>query len=183
MVKALVILAEGFEEIEAVTVIDLLRRAGIEVTTTSIDRQKVTGSHQISVIADSILSDVYYSSFDVIILPGGMPGSVNLRNSEQVRNFLTKQKNANKTIAAICSAPTVFEAAGLLKGKSVTSHPSDEQFFKDPLYKTDNVVIDDKIVTSRAVGTAIDFSLSLIEMFVGKKIADEIALKILYQRK
>jgi len=143
----------------------------------------VTGSHQITVFADALLKDVYDDTFDVIILPGGLPGSVNLRNSEPVRSLLKKQKNSGKTIAAICAAPTVFEEAGLLHNSAFTSHPSEKKFFKELNYKTDNVVIDDKIVTSRAVGTAIDFALSLIDIFAGKDIADDIALKILYQRK
>lgn len=182
MKTAIVVLAPGFEEIEAITIIDLLRRAGINVTTASIAGKNITGSHDITIKADMLLEDLSKSEFDIVILPGGQPGSENLRNSDRVANLLQRQSDKNQLLAAICAAPTVFEKAGLTTGKRVTSHPSEEGKFSASDYKTDNVVLDGNIITSRAVGTAIEFSLFLIKMLCGENIATEIAAKILFQK-
>jgi len=179
MKSALVILAPGFEEVEAITVIDLLKRGGINVTTASITEKQVTGSHAITIIADYLLEKVAQETWDMIILPGG-PGVKNLAGSEKVLSLLREQYKVDKHIAAICAAPIVLNKAGLLSNKSITSYPSEEHTFTESNYFYENVVVDDKIVTSRAVGTAIDFSLKLIEILVGKKIADEVANQILH---
>jgi len=179
MKKALVILTDGVEEVEAITVIDLLRRADIEVTTTSISGEKVTGSHNIIIHADSQIDEVKDFDFDIVILPGG-PGTRNLRESETVIDFVKNQNLSGKYVAAICAGPTVLNKAGILSGKSITSYPSEENSFTDSNYFYKNVVVDGNIITSRAAGTALDFAIKLIEILAGKEKADEVADKILY---
>ena len=179
MKKALVIFSDGVEEVEAISVIDLLRRAGIEVTTSSISGDKVTGSHNITIFADTQIDEIADLEFDIIILPGG-PGTKNLRESEKVIDIVQRHHANGKYIAAICAAPTVLNKAGILSGKSVTSYPAEEKTFTDSSYFYKNVVVDNNIITSRAAGTALDFSIKLIEILAGKKKADEVAEKILY---
>ena len=181
MKNALVILAPGFEEIEAITIIDLLRRGGVKLTTASIAGKQVTGSHNIPVIADELQDNIYAKEFDMVILPGG-PGVDNLAESVKVLNLLKKQNKADKHIAAICAAPVVLNKAGLLGNKKVTSYPSEQHVFTVSDYMYENVVVDNKIITSRAVGTAIDFSLKLIEILAGKEMAAKVADKILYAK-
>ena len=179
MKSALVLLAPGFEEVEAITIIDLLRRAGITVTTTSIANKEVTGSHNIPVIADTLVDQVSHIDYDIILLPGG-PGVNKLANSEEVNKLIKTQAKKDKLLGAICAAPTVLNNAGLLKNKSVTSYPSEEKTFTDSNYLYENVVVDGKIITSRAVGTALDFSLKVIEILMGKEKAEDVAEKILH---
>ena len=179
MKKALVILADGVEEVEAVSVIDLLRRAGIDVTTSSIAGETVTGSHDIIIHADTQIDQIKDIDFDMVILPGG-PGTKNLRDSDKVIDMVKKQNLNGKYVAAICAAPTVLNKAGILKGKSITSFPAEEKSFTDSSYFYKNVVVDDNIITSRALGTALDFALKLIEILSGRKKADEVAEKILH---
>jgi len=179
MKKALVILTNGVEEVEAISVIDLLRRAGIDVTTSSISGEQVTGSHNITIQADTQIDDIKGLDFDIVILPGG-PGTKNLRESDKVIKLVQNQHARGKYIAAICAAPTVLNMAGILSGKSITSYPSEEKTFTDSSYFYKNVVVDGNIITSRAAGTALDFAIKLIEILSGKKKADEVAEKILH---
>jgi protein deglycase len=179
MKKALVILTNGVEEVEAISVIDLLRRAGIDVTTSSISGEQVTGSHNITIQADTEIDDIKGLDFDMVILPGG-PGTKNLRESDKVIKLVQKQHARGKYIAAICAAPTVLNMAGILSGKSITSYPSEEKTFTDSSYFYKKVVVDGNIITSRAAGTALDFAIKLIEILSGKKKADEVAEKILH---
>jgi len=179
MKKALVILANGVEEVEAISVIDLLRRADIDVTTASISGEKVPGSHNIIIQADTQIEHVKDLAFDIVILPGG-PGTKNLRESEQVIEIVKNQNAKEGLLAAICAAPTVLNKAGILFGKSVTSYPSEENSFADSSYFYKNVVVDGNIITSRAAGTALEFALKLIEILSGKKKAEDVAEKILF---
>lgn len=179
MKNALVILAPGFEEIEAITIIDLLRRADINVTTASISEKEVTGSHNIPVIADALINEITNTDFDIVLLPGG-PGVSNLEKSQKVLDLILVQAAKNKLLGAICAAPIVLNRAGLLTNKSVTSHPSEEKTFTNSNYLYENVVMDGNIITSRAVGTALDFSLKIIETLIGKDKAKDIAGKILH---
>lgn len=179
MKKALVLLTDGVEEIEAITVIDLLRRADINVVTSSISGEKVTGSHNITFFADSQIHQVKNQDFDIVIIPGG-PGTKNYRDSQDVIDLVKSQNSKNKFVAAICAAPTVLNKAGILSGKSVTSHPSEENTFTDSSYTYKNVVVDGNVITSRAVGTALDFATTLIELLVGREKAEEVAGKILH---
>jgi 4-methyl-5(b-hydroxyethyl)-thiazole monophosphate biosynthesis len=169
MSRVLMPLAEGFEEIEAVTVVDLLRRAGIEVHTAALARREVTGSHGITVVADIGLDDAVAADYDMIVLPGGMPGADHLKKDARVVVLLQQFASSGRYTAAICAAPGVLAHAGLLEGRAATSYPG---FLKPDSapgirLREDAVVIDGKVVTSRGPGTAVPFALSLIELLAG----------------
>lgn len=181
-INALVILAEGYEEIEAITPIDLLKRAGINVTVAGLNSKEVTGAHGIKTIADTALEDIN-NDFDAIVLPGGMPGTKNLLNSEEVINLVKEiSSSPNKLCAAICAAPQVLSKAGILKGKKFTCYPGIESNIPEGKHLSDNVVIDENIITSRGVGTAIDFSLAIVEFLIDTYAADLLANKIIYNQ-
>ncbi len=182
MINVDVFLADGFEEIEALTVVDLLRRAQIFVGTVSITEDyMVHGSHGISVQAEDLFSEVDFKDVDAIVLPGGMPGTTNLKEHEGVRKVVSEFAGKGKLIGAICAAPTILSDLGLLKDKKATSYPGMKPEMKDVEYLEDPVVKDGTIVTSRGVGTAIDFSLELIRILVDQERADEIAESIVYK--
>jgi 4-methyl-5(b-hydroxyethyl)-thiazole monophosphate biosynthesis len=176
----LVPLAEGFEEIEAVTIVDLLRRADIEVRTAALAGRKVTGSHGIAVEADLQLGDVAEADYDMIVLPGGMPGSEHLRQDARVVALLQEFARSGRYTAAICAAPGVLAHAGLLEGRRATSFPGflRAESAAGVCLSDDPVVVDGKVVTSRGPGTAIDFSLALIELLKGKPAADAVASRL-----
>ena len=169
MSRVLVPLAEGFEEIEAVTVVDLLRRAGIEVHTVSLDGPRVTGSHGITVLADRALDAAMADEYDMIVLPGGMPGAGHLKSDARVISLLRRFAAEGRYTAAICAAPSVLAHAGLLEECAATSFPG----FLTPAsapgiqLRKDPVVVDGKVVTSRGAGTAMEFGLALIELLEG----------------
>jgi len=178
--RALVILADGFEEIEAVTPIDILRRAGIEVVVAGLDKTAVTGARGITVQADILLTE-FTGRPDAVILPGGMPGATNLAASSAVKALLAEAEDGGGIIAAICAAPAVVLAPmGLLKGKQATCYPGMEEDFPDGAgYTGQGVTIDGRIITASGVGTAMEFSLALVEALAGRDIADEVAAKAL----
>jgi len=180
--KILMYLAPGFEEIEAVTIIDLLRRAGLDVTVAGLRAEQVTGSHQITIVPDIFYGDVNPDDYDCLVLPGGQPGSTHLKNDTRVLQTITTYHQENKLIAAICAAPTVLAAADILKNKKVTSYPSEKDVFKSSDYQESTVVTDGMIVTSRGVGTAIEFSLELIRIIKGEAAMKEQAARILWDR-
>jgi len=164
MKKIAVILAEGFEEIEALTVVDIMRRAGEHCDMVSVKEIEVTGAHNIKVTADIILSDEI-KDYDLIVLPGGMPGSKNLKVNIDVIELVKYFNNHNKLIGAICAAPIVLAEAGIIKGKNITSYPGFEEELRDANYKTEEkVVVDENIITSRGPATAIEFSYKLLEL-------------------
>lgn len=181
MPNALVLLAPGFEEIEAVTIIDLLRRAEVEVTVAGLELDSVTGSHNISVIPDAHYLDVYPDIFDILILPGGQPGTNNLKSDEKVINWIKDHFKENKKLAAVCAAPIVFHAAGITSGLKLTSYPTEKSVFSDSDYKEENVVKDGNVITGKAVGTAIDFALEIIAELQGRQKAEEIKKMILHK--
>ena len=181
MSSALVLLAEGFEEIEAVTIIDLLRRADIKVTTAGLEKEWVQGSHDIPIKADTLLDDINPEKFDTLILPGGQPGSTHLKNHPSVIKLVKERFYSHQPIAAICAAPTVFKAAGITDGLKITSYPSEAGVFTNSKYLEQNVVKDGSVITSRGVGTAIDFALELIAELKGISKAREVANRILYR--
>jgi len=155
MVRVLVPLAEGFEEIEAVNVIDILRRAGIEVVTAGLKDGMVTGSHKITVQPDTDLNKIDFRDFDGLVLPGGAPGFINLGNDERILNMAREMDRAEKLVAAICAAPSVLIKAGVLQGRRATVSPSGKaevQACAD--FSEERVVVDRNLVTSRAPGTA-----------------------------
>ena len=177
MPTVLAILPEGFEEIEAVTPIDLLRRAGVEVTIASLaENFHVTGRCGIIVHADTTLAAVKAKSFDLIFLPGG-PGVINLRTDPRVLELVRAQAGAGKWVSAICAAPTVLNAAGLLEGRRYTAHFSVAKELPEIL-ADERVVVDGNIVTSRGAGTAVDFGLALVEKLTSADKAAEVAKSI-----
>ena len=166
MAKVAVILAEGFEEIEALTPVDVLRRANIACDMVGLTDQKVTGSHAIPVLADQVF-DGDLSAYDMIVLPGGLPGAHHLRDHEGLIAALQQEAAAGKYIAAICAAPVVLDRAGLLAGKKYTCFPGQEANIQQGQHQTDLVVVDGHIVTSRGAGTALAFSYKLVDLLGG----------------
>ncbi len=182
MAKTAIFLADGFEEIEALTVVDLLRRAGIEITTASITgRKNVTGSHNITVEADALIGDIDFDSTDMIILPGGLPGTTNLAECKELTDRIMEFDSKDKMLCAICAAPTVFGQLGILKGKKACCYPGREVDLTGADAQTSSVTKDGHFITSRGMGTAIDFGLAIIEHYQGKEAADEMAKKIVYK--
>jgi 4-methyl-5(b-hydroxyethyl)-thiazole monophosphate biosynthesis len=183
MAKTAIFLADGFEEIEALTVVDLLRRAGIEITMVSImGRRSVEGSHNITVMADELLEDLDFDSFDMLVLPGGMPGTTNLDNCEPLKEKIREFNDKGKLLSAICAAPTVFGRMGILKGKKATCYPGREGDLTEADVQTTEVVKDGNFITSRGMGTAIPFGLAIIEEFQGKEATDDMAKKIIFRQ-
>ncbi|HOV82796.1 MAG TPA: DJ-1/PfpI family protein [Methanothrix sp.] len=180
MVRVLVPLAEGFEEIEAVNVIDILRRAGIEVVTAGLKDGMVTGSHKITVQPDTDLNKIDFRDFDGLVLPGGAPGFINLGNDERILNMAREMDRAEKLVAAICAAPSVLIKAGVLQGRRATVSPSgraEVQACAD--FSEERVVVDRNLVTSRAPGTALEFALKLVEVLAGREKMEEIRAQTL----
>jgi 4-methyl-5(b-hydroxyethyl)-thiazole monophosphate biosynthesis len=181
--RVLVPLAEGFEEIEAVTIVDVLRRADVEVVVAGLTAGVVRGAHGIEVTADTVLANVDGASFDVLVLPGGQPGSKHLAADERVLSLVRAICARGGTVAAICAAPTVLAQAGILGGVAVTSHPSvrgklgDAQVLDEP-----RVVRSGKIVTSQGAGTAMEFALDLVAQLAGPARADELARAMVVAR-
>lgn len=180
--KVLLFLVEGFEEMEALAPIDLLRRAGITVDTVSITSERtVLSSRKVTVLSDKIIDDVNFNEYGMIVLPGG-PGTDNYKKSEllleKVREF-----SENGKIAAICAAPTILSGLGLLNGKKAVCFPGcEETLLKDgAVLISEKVVKDGNIITSRAAGTAIDFALAIIEEIHGKEKAIEIKKQIVWE--
>ncbi len=177
MARVLIPLAEGFEELEAVTVIDLLRRAHFEVVGAGLQDGLVKGSRGTVVLPDSSLDAILDASFDMIVLPGGMPGSDHLNSDPRIRELLRKMDAERKYIAAICAAPKVLACAGILSGKRVTAFPGVlEQLpaAANVILRSEAVVQDGNIITSRGPGTAMDFALRLIEILGGERLRAEV---------
>lgn len=176
MARVLVPLAQGCEEIEAVTVIDLLRRAGIDVVSAGLDAHPVRASRGVMLIPDTTLDEALKQDFDMVVLPGGQPGTNNLDADDRVRRLLQKMADSEKFTAAICAAPKVLASAGLLTGKRATAFPGtlENARVADLQLETAPVVRDGKVITSRGPGTAMDFALSLVEILSGKSKRDEV---------
>ena len=176
MANVLVPLAQGCEDLEAVTVVDLLRRAGIEVVTAGLDEQPVRASRGLVLLPDMSLEKALQQDYDMIVLPGGLPGADNLGDDERIIERLRSMSAAGKYTAAICAAPRVLAQAGLLDGKRATSYPGTLETETIPGldYQDTAVVMDGTVITSRGPGTAMDFALSLIELLAGKHKRDEV---------
>ena len=177
MAKVAVILADGFEEIEALTVVDVLRRANITCHMVGFEAQ-VTGSHAIQVQADRVF-DGDLSEYDMIVLPGGMPGSAHLRDNEQLIAELQKFEQVGKKVAAICAAPIVLNRAGLLKDKGFTCYDGVQEQIADGYYRKETVVVDGQLTTSRGPATALAFAYNLVEQLGGD--ADALREAMLYR--
>ncbi|MBI3344588.1 MAG: DJ-1/PfpI family protein [Gammaproteobacteria bacterium] len=171
MTQVLVPLAQGCEELEAVTIIDLLRRADITVVTAGFDAGPVRGSRGTRLLPDTTLDEALEHDYDMVVLPGGQPGADNLNKDARVRELLKKMANSGKFTAAICAAPAVLAHAGLLNGKRATGFPGTLEILASSNIRIENnpVVRDGKVITSRGPGTAMDFALELIEVLSGKE--------------
>ena len=176
MASVLVPLAEGCEELEAVTVIDLLVRGGIHVVTAGLTEGPVTASRGVKLLPDTTLDEALEQDYAMVVLPGGGPGAERLDNDPRIGELLKKMASKDRYIAAICAAPKVLGNAGLLTGRKATSFPGFIDRMKIPnfTYLTDPVVQDGKVITSRGPGTAMDFALHLVEQLAGKAKRDEV---------
>ena len=182
MSRVYIFLADGFEEVEGLTVVDLLRRAGAETVTVSISStREVAGAHGISVMADRVFSEVDFSGADMLVLPGGMPGTLNLKAYEPLVELLKDFYGKDGKVAAICAAPSIFSELGFLKGRKATAYPSFLEKLDCAQATEDCVVVDGNVTTSRGVGTAIDFALCLISQLAGEVKAAEIAESIVWK--
>lgn len=181
MKKAMIFLAEGFEEMEAVTPFDLLQRAGVNVKFVSITGKKeVVGAHGVMYIADLLFDQMEIATADMLILPGGMPGSQHLQEHEGLKEMLLSFHQKEKFICAICAAPMVLGHHGILKGKKATIYPGMEKLLLGAEAVTMPVCKDGHIITSRAPGTAIPFALELIATLCGNDVAEQIKADIVY---
>jgi protein deglycase len=178
MHKVLVPLAQGCEELEAVTIIDILRRAKIEVVTAGLDTEPVIASGRTVLIPDTDLDTALKDDYDMVVLPGGLPGADHLENDDRIKNILIKMADAEKFTAAICAAPKVLLNAGLLDNKKATSYPGFLDSADNTYVSSDAVVVDGKVITSRGPGTAMDFALSLVESLEGKEKRDEVEQRL-----
>lgn len=174
MKSVLVPLANGSEELEAVTVLNILRRAGIEAVSASLDGHPVRGSRGTMLIPDTALDEALKRDFDMVVLPGGQPGTNNLKSDARIIRLLQHMAKNGRYVCAICAAPSVMAAAGLLDGKHATSFPGALDAFSKVLRQTQAVVEDGKLITSRGPGTAMDFALTLVERLAGKAQRDEV---------
>ncbi len=174
MASVLVPLATGFEEIEAVSIIDVLRRGGIEVVTASLDKQEVTGANGITLIANNTIGNVVSDEFDMIVLPGGHDGAVALKENAQVQALIQDFDKAGKRVGAICAAPMALQEAGVIKER-YTCYPSyEEGIGKEKFTDAQNVVVDQNIITSRGPATAICFALEIVRELVGEQTYNQL---------
>ena len=176
MARVLVPLAQGCEELEAVTIIDLLRRAGIEVVTAGLDNQPIKASRGVTLMPDTTLDEALKQEYDMIALPGGLPGADNLNQDDRIQTVVKQMANDDKFTAAICAAPKVLATAGVLDGKHATSFPGtlEKLQLNNTTLETHAVVQDGKVITSRGPGTAMDFALALIENLAGSEKRKEV---------
>ncbi len=183
MYKVALLLAEGFEEAEAITPADLLRRAGIDCVTVSVAEEKlVPSSRRICVLADTSWNEMDFDSCDGVVLPGGLGGTERLAADPRVEALLRRFGEAGKLTAAICAAPTVLARAGLLEGKRAICYPGLEDRLTGAEVCCESVVRDGAVITSRGMGTSVPFGLALTAYFLGKEAADKLADKIVYKR-
>lgn len=176
MKKVAVHLATGFEEIEAVTIIDVLRRAGLDVMVISVTGDYlVNGAHNVPVKADKLFGEVNYDAVDMIVLPGGMPGAANLDKHEDLKTQIGTFRKKGKPIGAICAAPLVLGHMGLLEGKNAVCYPGFEKELKGAHIKNTSVAVDGNLVTGRGPGAALNFSLQIVEELLSREKADELA--------
>jgi len=174
-------LAEGFEETEAIGTLDIIKRAGIEIKTVSISEteNKVTGSHGISVIADIKKNEAELSDIDGVILPGGMPGTLNLKADETVQKFISYCYENKKMLAAICAAPMIYGEAGFLKGKKATCYPGFEKYLEGAEHTDDAVTVCDNFITGKGAGVSMLFGSEIVEYFIKGK-GRELLLEVQY---
>ncbi len=182
MKKAAVFLADGFEEIEAVATVDLLRRAGIDTCMAGVTGMECTGAHGVKISADMKAEDVDIKDFDAFICPGGGMGAENLKKSALVRDILKDGHKAGKLIAAICAAPIVLEAAGIMEGKNYTIYPAMKDTPVAGTYYDKDVVKDGSVITGAGPAATPAFAFALIEYLAGKDAADRVAAEALFKK-
>jgi len=176
--KVLVAIADGTEELEAVTIIDVLRRAGAQVVVASVGKLEIVCSRAVRLTADALISDCTDKEYDLIALPGGLPGAEHLRDCAELIGMLKQQKNSPRLYAAICASPAVaLQPHGLLEGKKATCYPAPNLDL--PARCDQKVVVDGNCITSQGPGTALDFSLKLVELLFGPATRDEVAKAML----
>lgn len=183
--KVAVFLADGCEEIEALTVVDLLYRAGIPHTTVSItDTTTVVSSHQVTITADTVIGDLSFDDYDMLVLPGGIPGTPNLGACAPLTEAVVRFAREGKQVAAICAAPSILAKLGLLKGKEGTCNPSFESVLEENGARLTHepVTVTGNLIMSQGMGTAILFGLAIVEHYLGREAADDLGRKILYYR-
>ena len=182
MSRIAVFFAEGYEEIEALTVVDICRRCKLEVETVSVTGDRVVmGSHDIPVTMDRTLEEADFSSYDMLVLPGGLKGTRGLEACEPLMTQIKAFYEAGKYIGAICAAPSIFGHMGILRGRNACSYPDFESHLEGAVVTGGPVEISDNVVTSRGMGTSIDFALAVAGIFVGEGAAEEMAAKIVYR--
>lgn len=176
--KVLVLFANGFEEVEAVTQVDFLRRAGVEVTTASITKDRmVVGTFGIAMQTEVVLNEIDTDIFDMVVLPGGLKGMENLKACKEVSDLLIRYNEQGKWLAAICASPSILGNLGLLENKNAVCYPGHEQNLTGAMIQEDDVVVDGNIITSKGPATSLSFALKLIEVLCGEEKANEIGLK------
>lgn len=183
MAKILIPLAQGFEEIEAVTNIDVLRRAGLDVLTAGIGSREIEGDHGIKVEADTEISEVAADELSAVVLPGGMPGAANLRDSGRLLKIIRDINEKGGLCAAVCAAPMVLDAAGILADKNATSYPGFEEEMPSCNYQEERVVIDGNIITGRGPGVAMEFAMAVVEYLLDAKERVQLEESMLVKRK
>lgn len=181
MKKVFLFLADGFEELEAVAPIDILRRAEIDITTVSVmGRKEVKGAHNLTIVADKLFEELDYTNNEMLILPGGMPGTSNLENHAGLKKLLEQQAAKKNKISAICAAPSILGKMGLLEGKEAICYPGFEQFLEGANISTKKLVKAGNIIMAKGPGVAIDFGLAIVEELKGKTLADQVAQGMIY---
>lgn len=183
MRQVCIFFAQGLEEIEGLTVVDLMRRADIPMTIVAVgDSLEVTGAHGIRITADHLFADMDFSNTDMLVLPGGAPGTCNLNACEPLKALLTDFYDKGKYIGAICAAPMILGHLGFLKGRKATCYPGFEKDLIGAVHVTDEAVVDGHIITSRGLGTAIEFAAALIELLTDAKTAEDIKKSVMYTK-
>lgn len=182
MSKTAIFMADGCEEIEGLTVVDILRRAGLEIEMVSLNgTTSVTGSHKITFLTDTTFESVDFDTFDAIVLPGGMPGTLKLGEHEGVNQQIKKFAKEGKLVCAICAAPSVLGAAGILENRHAVCHPGFEEKLTGATTSEDSVVTDGNIITSRGMGTAIDFALAIVRYLKDDSAVNDLKQKLVYR--
>ncbi len=181
--KALIAVADGIEELEAITIIDCLGRAGADLTIASVQNRQIVTSRKVKIIADYLITDCTSETYDLIALPGGMPGAEHLAGSKELVEMLKKQKESGRLYAAICASPAiVFEYHGLLADKKATCYPAMAERLKNKQAINQRLVVDGNCITSQGPGTALEFSLKLVELLFGRQKSDELSQAMLVKQ-
>lgn len=182
MKKIGIFMADGCEEIEGLTVVDIVRRAKMEIVMISISgKREVTSSHQVTFLTDALAAEVDYDTLDGIVLPGGMPGTLNLQADETVNKVIRQFATEGRLVCAICAAPSVLGAAGILEGKCATCHPGFEEKLTGARVEEKEVVVDGNVITSRGMGTAIPFALEIVRYFADDETVEQVRKGLVYR--